>query len=575
MKAFAFARKRASPSPRQRWPTVRPLGRQVRAQRAEIRHILHGPRVQAKLKIGAPDDAYEREADRIAEEVVRSPSRPPASIEPAASADTPTVRRACRECAGDENIQRLADTRGGAPSVGRQQGLPTITSDAESRLGSLHDGAGRPLPASERVYFEERMGRDFGAVRVHADARAGGLARGLRAQAFTVGRNIVFADGRFAPGTDPGRRLIAHELVHVLQQNPTTAHTERASLAREPRSHAPDPSREPTMLRRQPENCPSDREVEPEHPGTCPEITRDDQESSRFAGFGPSVREVFPFECYVLENLPVGGVEFGTPSALEEIADSLLLNPGVTMHLTGFTDCLGSASTNSSLRTERAFAVEEHLITVLGVDPNLVFVETEGETTYLAANESAVARARNRAVAIYLDMGQSSPAGAPAPAPTPPAAPPGTLSDRDCALAVGRSLGTAWLAGLPDCPCTRPDAATTAWSESTTGIGCFHAGAETCFRQDSGTHAQQCCYDAAGDLITEGGAAGTPDFASSGGPNHQSIDVWTWRQIGWQQYNQYWIPNNDLGCRANPVTARPDCQFYHFLLASRPGTCRA
>jgi hypothetical protein len=77
---------------------------------------------------------------------------------------------------------------------------------------------GEPLDAASRAYFEPRFGLDFSAVRVHRDARAAASASELHSLAYTFGPSIVFRSGFYAPGTLEGRRLIAHELAHVVQQ---------------------------------------------------------------------------------------------------------------------------------------------------------------------------------------------------------------------------------------------------------------------------------------------------------------------------------------------------------------------
>jgi Domain of unknown function (DUF4157) len=85
----------------------------------------------------------------------------------------------------------------------------------------LHDvvrSPGHALDRSTRTFMEARFGRDFSGVRVHTDESAGASAQALDAQAYTVGRDIVFGPGRYRPGTSDGRRLIAHELTHVIQQ---------------------------------------------------------------------------------------------------------------------------------------------------------------------------------------------------------------------------------------------------------------------------------------------------------------------------------------------------------------------
>jgi hypothetical protein len=88
--------------------------------------------------------------------------------------------------------------------------------------------SGEPLEAGTRRFFEERFGYDFGAVRVHRDARAAESARAVHAQAYTVGHDIVFDSGGFAPQTERGRRLLTHELTHVVQQDGTPSAVQRA-----------------------------------------------------------------------------------------------------------------------------------------------------------------------------------------------------------------------------------------------------------------------------------------------------------------------------------------------------------
>lgn len=82
---------------------------------------------------------------------------------------------------------------------------------------------GQPLDSATRVYMEPRFGHDFSRVRVRNDARAAESARAVNAQAFTVGHDIVFGGGQYAPETATGKSLLAHELTHVVQQETNTA----------------------------------------------------------------------------------------------------------------------------------------------------------------------------------------------------------------------------------------------------------------------------------------------------------------------------------------------------------------
>lgn len=85
-------------------------------------------------------------------------------------------------------------------------------------LQGVLSAPGQPLDAATRGFMEPRLGQDFSAVRVHTGARAAESARSVNARAYTVGRDVVFGEGQFAPETDVGKRLIAHELVHTVQQ---------------------------------------------------------------------------------------------------------------------------------------------------------------------------------------------------------------------------------------------------------------------------------------------------------------------------------------------------------------------
>ncbi len=103
------------------------------------------------------------------------------------------------------------------PKKQNEIGLPELNRKFESKLGSLR-GRGSALPDSLRSHMEARFGADFSDVRVHNNSDSSGLARSVNAQAFTVGKDIVFGGGYYAPETEVGKRLVAHELAHVVQQ---------------------------------------------------------------------------------------------------------------------------------------------------------------------------------------------------------------------------------------------------------------------------------------------------------------------------------------------------------------------
>lgn len=112
----------------------------------------------------------------------------------------------CKECAKHKrSLQRKASAHSGAT------GVPPIV---HAVLGS----PGQPLDRETRAFMEPRFGHDFSDVRVHTDARAAESSKAVNAHAYTVGQDIVFAGARFAPETDMGRHVLAHELTHVVQQ---------------------------------------------------------------------------------------------------------------------------------------------------------------------------------------------------------------------------------------------------------------------------------------------------------------------------------------------------------------------
>lgn len=153
------------------------------------------------LQIGAANDASEREADQVADAVIRGDG----IRVPGFSFGGVSVQRKCASCEDERVVRREASSAGG----------PTV---APPVVGEVLRSPGRPLEAGVRSFMESRFGHEFGDVRVHDDARAAESARAVSAHAYTVGRDVVFARGRYAPQSMEGRRLIAHELAHVAQQ---------------------------------------------------------------------------------------------------------------------------------------------------------------------------------------------------------------------------------------------------------------------------------------------------------------------------------------------------------------------
>jgi hypothetical protein len=144
--------------------------------------------LQRQLTIGARNDSLEREADRAADRVMTGPVEIPVGH---------TLSRLQRDASAS-----MRDGDAAPPSVGQALADP-----------------GTPLQSELRENMDQRFGFDFSRVRVHTGTSAEQSAREIDASAYTVGNDIVFGSGQWAPATSGGRRLIAHELTHVVQQS--------------------------------------------------------------------------------------------------------------------------------------------------------------------------------------------------------------------------------------------------------------------------------------------------------------------------------------------------------------------
>jgi hypothetical protein len=160
---------------------------------------------QAKLAVNQPGDQYEQEADRVADQVMRMTS--PVQRNSSACQAEDQVQRKCAECEEEEKKTGLQRKEAGA---GPEFAPPS--------LHAVLSSPGHPLDPATRAFMEPRFGYDFGQVRVHDDQRASDSARDVHAQAYTVGSHIVFGRQQYAPETAEGRRLLAHELTHTVQQ---------------------------------------------------------------------------------------------------------------------------------------------------------------------------------------------------------------------------------------------------------------------------------------------------------------------------------------------------------------------
>ena len=161
------------------------------------------PIIQRKLSIGASNDIYEKEADAMADKVMRMETSGPLKFSPAAD----NVKRKCAECEEEEKLQRK-ESKGDTVST-----APSIVQDV------LSSSSGKSMDEDTRSFMESRFNYDFSNVKIHDDGLAAKSANSINALAYTSGNNVVFNSQQYNPGSDPGKKLLAHELTHVVQQS--------------------------------------------------------------------------------------------------------------------------------------------------------------------------------------------------------------------------------------------------------------------------------------------------------------------------------------------------------------------
>ena len=200
--------------------------------------------IQPKLRVGAVNDPLEREADRMAETVMRMPTPSHSSqstVQRMAEESTERVeeeeefvqtkgqnsfiqiQRMCSSCSGEPKDEESVAQR--KPGSGTKANMPSKT---ESQIQSL-SGGGAPLSKAEAGFFEPRFGRSFENVRIHTGDAADQAAKSINARAFTLGNDIAFAKGEYDSSSTAGRTLMAHELTHTIQQSAGTDSVQRGS----------------------------------------------------------------------------------------------------------------------------------------------------------------------------------------------------------------------------------------------------------------------------------------------------------------------------------------------------------
>lgn len=168
------------------------------------------PRCQprgTRLPISQPSDTSEIEADRIADKIMRMPDNE--SSPEHGQSQSPAL---------SESVSPLIQTKGQTKSEGG-----VVTSDVLSNKIISSRGGGSSLDSGVRSFMQSRFAADFSGVKIHTDGEAAHMNRELSARAFTLGKDIYFNEGEYQPNSDRGKRLLAHELTHTIQQGESSS----------------------------------------------------------------------------------------------------------------------------------------------------------------------------------------------------------------------------------------------------------------------------------------------------------------------------------------------------------------
>ena len=194
--------------------------------------------VQTKLTINEPGDQYEQEADRVADQVMRSqeteedlktnsrlqPQTP--SIRPYQT-ENRSIHRQTEDLEVEDEKEKLIKQREDEEETIQMKSFsglsPMIHSKLPAQLAAIQSG-GRSLPETTREFMESRFAHNFSSVQIHTDSQAAAISRQLNAKAFTHGQHVYFGSGQYQPDTSAGQLLLAHELTHVVQQTGGSKH---------------------------------------------------------------------------------------------------------------------------------------------------------------------------------------------------------------------------------------------------------------------------------------------------------------------------------------------------------------
>lgn len=188
--------------------------------------------LQPKLRVSQPEDAYEQEADKVADSVMRMPIHESSGLTDNNIVEN-QVNRKCLTCQIKEEQEKKKLNVSRKPSINTNL---EVSDEVTNEINSINSRGGSSLEANTREFMESGFGYDFSNVKIHTNDVAAKSAQKVNAVAYTIGNDIIFGEGKYQPSTTEGRSLLAHELAHVVQQEGgfPTGHASGATIRRQP-----------------------------------------------------------------------------------------------------------------------------------------------------------------------------------------------------------------------------------------------------------------------------------------------------------------------------------------------------
>lgn len=200
------------------------------------------PTIQKKLSVGSANDTYETEADAMANKVMRM-QEPQQNV----SHTGALVQRKCTHCEQEEKLRMKPSAENISSLIQKSPtengGESQAPSHVENQINSSR-GGGSSMDHSTKSFMENRFGTDFSDVKIHTGSQAAQMSRELNAQAFTVGNDVYFNEGKYSPNTDSGKHLLAHELTHTVQQSSLIRRSMPKDIYGRPLGFFPTPEQE-------------------------------------------------------------------------------------------------------------------------------------------------------------------------------------------------------------------------------------------------------------------------------------------------------------------------------------------